>query len=133
MPNNACPEEQKVIAALLAHGGMSGIEEHLDVCPHCKETAFIMSSLDQESDVAVPPAGLIYWKADLAARREGAERALRPARTMEILASLILVVLVVAALAVAGGPLALLGGLASILLFVIGGSAIYFTIGREPR
>lgn len=80
--------------------------------------------------MAVPPAGLIYWKAELAARRERAERALRPARVMEVAASLILTVLVVVALAVAGGPMAVIGGLGCILMFGIGGSVIYFTLGR---
>ncbi len=109
---------------------MREIEEHLDSCPHCAETAIIMSSLEQEPDMAVPPAGLIYWKAELAARRERAERALRPARVMEVAASLILTVLVVVALAVAGGPMAVIGGLGCILMFGIGGSVIYFTLGR---
>ncbi|MCZ2149173.1 MAG: hypothetical protein LC126_15535 [Bryobacterales bacterium] len=52
-----------------------------------------------EATAAVPPPGPVYWKAELRARREQAELALRPARRMQAAAA------VLPAVAIAGAAM----------------------------
>lgn len=52
--------------------------------------------------VDVPPAGLVYWRAELRARRDLAEKALRPAQRMQAAAVVLLLIAAIAGCAVAG-------------------------------
>ncbi|MCC6364356.1 MAG: hypothetical protein IT165_12600 [Bryobacterales bacterium] len=95
-----CPEESRMQEAL-KKGALPGeLEAHAERCRACTETRLISGFLMAEASGAVPPAGLVYWKAELRARREQGELALRPARRMQTAAAVVL-----PAMAIAGGAM----------------------------
>jgi hypothetical protein len=56
---------------------------HVENCPVCSEVALVGQLLREENasllaEVKLPNAGLVWWKAQLRARREAAELATRP-------------------------------------------------------
>jgi len=76
---------------------------HAAGCAVCAEALLVASFLTgQEDDADVPAAGLVYWRAELKARREQAERAMRPMRAMEIAAMVMLCAVAVGFGAVSG-------------------------------
>lgn len=86
-----CTQEEAVVQA--AHSGdwSEPLRSHAARCPICSEVALVSSFLRIEAESAraeavLPDPGRIWWKAQLAARREAAERALRPIALMEKLA-----------------------------------------------
>lgn len=83
----ACPEESRLIDAARSGGALPlDLAAHVAECPSCSEAliavSFLVDAPAQETST-VPPAGLIYWKAELRTRRERTEHALRPLRWME--------------------------------------------------
>jgi len=80
---------------------------HAAGCAVCAEALLVASFLTGEQEqVEVPAPGLVYWRAELKARREQAERAMRPMRAMEIVA-MVMLCAVAAALGAASGSIAL--------------------------
>lgn len=91
-----CPREANVVEA--SRSGQLPVElaAHATACPVCAEALLVASFLaGHPGEAEVPAAGLVYWKAELRARREQAERAMRPMRTMEIAAMILLCLLAV--------------------------------------
>ncbi|MBS1829371.1 MAG: hypothetical protein JST93_28980 [Acidobacteria bacterium] len=85
-----CAFETKVLEA--AHRGELPVDlaAHAASCATCAETLLVASFLGEETKAEVPPPGLVYWKAELRARRDQAERAMRPMRAMEMAALILL-------------------------------------------
>jgi anti-sigma factor RsiW len=80
-------------------GNAPDIARHAATCEACSELLAMIEFLRQDTaNVAVPSADRVFWKAELRARRESEERALRPLRWMEAGA-----VVVLAGVAVAAG------------------------------
>lgn len=86
-----CTQEEAIAQA--AHSGdwSEPLRSHAARCPICSEVALVSSFLQIEAESArveavLPDPGRIWWKAQLAARREAAERAVRPIALMEKLA-----------------------------------------------
>jgi hypothetical protein len=81
-----CPREREVVAQ--AHAGPLTVEirRHLATCDACAEALLVTSFLQRattEGSEELPPAGLVWWKAQLRLRREAEERAARPILWME--------------------------------------------------
>ncbi len=105
-----CDREEEVMEAA-ASGRLESrwgeeLRAHLAACPGCADLALVADSLRQDNEAAaearLPSAALVWWKAQLRARREAAQQALRPVRIAEnvVLAStLLLAVLGLAGLA----------------------------------
>jgi hypothetical protein len=61
----------------------SALRSHVESCAVCSEVVLVAQFLREEhvhllADVKLPDAGLVWWKAQLRARREAAELATRP-------------------------------------------------------
>jgi hypothetical protein len=93
-----CEREREVIEALRS-GRWSGpwgeeIRAHAAVCAVCSEVAPVAEALHRDAegrqqDARLPSAGLIWWKAQLAARRAAQERAALPIAWVERLAQVL--------------------------------------------
>jgi hypothetical protein len=87
-----CHREQELLDAVRS-GRWSGpwgeeLRRHAAVCPACAEVAIVAAALrsayeDACAEVRLPSAGLVWWKAQLAARRAAEERAVQPIAWVE--------------------------------------------------
>ncbi len=76
-----CDREQELLTALRTGAWTPDLRAHFAACESCAETAITSEFLRQAAaaaDSTVPPAGLVWWKAQLRARREAARAAARP-------------------------------------------------------
>lgn len=89
IPN--CDREQEVVNALGSGRWTSAwgeeIRQHAATCSVCREVAFVAEALRLEAEAAdhlrLPGAGLVWWKAQLAARCVAEERAAQPITLVE--------------------------------------------------
>ena len=79
-----CPREPEVVDAVLRYG-VPGVEldAHIEQCADCRDVAGITHVLRDDrdwmrSDVPVPAAGQVWWRAAVRARLEGTQAAARP-------------------------------------------------------
>jgi hypothetical protein len=68
------------------------LRNHITDCHVCKEVVLVAVALHEEHDLAlaearVPSPGLVWWRAELRARREGAKAAERPLTLVHSLAA----------------------------------------------
>lgn len=91
-----CDKEQEVLEAVqsgrLASAGASAwaeeLRRHIAACSECADLVLAAEYLRNEGEAAaaemhLPSASFVFWKAQLRARRESTERALRPVRIAE--------------------------------------------------
>ena len=78
-----CDREQEVVGALRSGRWASAwgedLRQHVAVCAVCAEVAYVAQEFQREEELArdelrqpgagLPSAGLVWWKAQLAARR----------------------------------------------------------------
>ena len=104
-----CPYERDVVDAVTTDGWRGGpradLVAHVAACEVCRDVVVVARAVRGDYDRAaaearVPPAGLVWWRAQLRARREGAETAGRPITYVQVFAG-----------SVAAGLLFMLGGL----------------------
>ena len=90
-----CPYEAEVLSAVLqsrwSERGAVALREHAAVCGICSEVAAIAAafegSLDKiRSSAPVPDASLVWWRAQMRARREAVEAAGRPISVLQAIA-----------------------------------------------
>src|SRR5690242_9173481 len=122
MEREICSEEGRLMEAMRRGPLNAELERHAAQCASCGDALAIAQFLAEPGEPvsAVPAWGLIYWKAELRARREQAERAMRPMQQMQIAAIIAMLVLVIAAGAISGvswAPVAAVG-----LCVVLGGA-----------
>lgn len=112
MTRKTCDREQDVLDAVASRRwpGRAGedLSEHVASCRLCADLACVVEALlnDGELDAPVrelPPASLVWWRAQLRAREEAARAALRPIRTVQAAALACAGVLVIGA-AIVGLP-----------------------------
>ncbi len=87
-----CDREQQVLDSLQS-GRWAGpwgeeIRKHAAACAVCSEVVLVAEGLRHEEELAqtevrLPSAGLVWWKAQLAARRAAEERAAQPIAWVE--------------------------------------------------
>jgi len=90
-----CEREPDLVEALTSGRWPDACGEdlcrHAAACPVCAEVVLVAQALEQEStqarmEVALPTAGLVWWKAQMRARREAIDRAAQPIAIVEGLA-----------------------------------------------
>jgi hypothetical protein len=91
----SCDRETELVEALTSGRwpGACGedLRRHAASCAVCADVVLVAQALGQESalarvEMALPTAGLVWWKAQMRARREAAERAAQPIAIVEGLA-----------------------------------------------
>jgi hypothetical protein len=83
-----CEKEARVIESVRTGSWDSDLREHAATCPACSEAALAAGVLKEmrAADLAearIPDAALMWWKAQLLAKREAAERATQPIHFVE--------------------------------------------------
>jgi len=96
----ACEKEARVIKSVRTGFWDAGLEQHVADCPACSEAAFAARLLNEmratdEAEARVPDAGLMWWKAQLLAKREAGEHATEPIRLIERFAYVLAAVCVI--------------------------------------
>jgi hypothetical protein len=108
-----CPREQDVLDALASRRWPAGadgeLRTHVAACGVCADLVTVAGALLDASDAMqvaqeVPPASLVWWRAQLRAREEAARAALRPIRFAQLAAAVCGAMLVVGAIAALGAP-----------------------------
>lgn len=85
-----CPREQEILATAAGEWSPE-LAAHARACPLCRDTLLLAEALRVELPAPpLPPPGLLYWKAQLLARRECLDKADRPIRLLERAAFLLL-------------------------------------------
>lgn len=113
-----CAREQDVLDAVAAGRWDGDLREHLRSCAICRDVASVCAAISEERDVAwedtaVPPASVVWWRAQIRAREEATRAAARPiavaqavAVTCLIAATLALVPLALPSIRIAAGSAA---------------------------
>lgn len=83
-----CGREARVIEAARTGAWEPELRQHASACPACSEAALAARVLNEMAAVdmaeaRIPDAGLMWWKAQLLAKREAAERATQPINFVE--------------------------------------------------
>jgi hypothetical protein len=90
MKAEICEFEDATAAALASGEWSAGLREHQNACPICADLELVWQSLASATtnhDAAPLPApGLIWWRGQLAERRQQAERAVAAIALMQRLA-----------------------------------------------
>jgi hypothetical protein len=94
-----CEFEEATAAALASGEWSAELRKHLNACPLCVELELVWQSLAQvttdQNATPLPAPGLIWWRSQLAGRRQQAERALAAIALMQKLAIAVALVAVV--------------------------------------
>lgn len=98
-----CLFESQLIEALRDGKLPNELRAHAAVCKACTEAMMIHGFLESVAAASVPPPQFVYWKAELRARREQAELAMRPATVVQWLLLPVLAALVLGSLTLVGG------------------------------
>jgi hypothetical protein len=83
-----CEKEMLVARGIRSGFWDSELERHVATCSACSETALAARALNEmravdEAEAHVPDAALMWWKAQLAAKRQAGERATQPIHLVE--------------------------------------------------
>ena len=82
-----CNREPELVAAItsgcLPDACNAELRNHIETCGVCKDVVIVARALHEEhacalEDVRVPPAGLVWWRAELRARQQASRVAERP-------------------------------------------------------
>ena len=83
-----CERERDVLEATRLGRWNEDLEAHVSTCATCQDLSVVSAFLESEahsarSEAPLPGPGLIWWKAQLLARRAAAEQATRPIAVYE--------------------------------------------------
>ncbi len=90
-----CKFEAEVLAAVVQSRwpdrADADLRAHVSICPICAEVAAVAGAIDEANErmrpeAVVPPAGRVWWQAQIRARREAAEAAGRPITAAQVIA-----------------------------------------------
>ena len=90
-----CEFEAEVLAAVAQSRWPGGVDpalrEHAEACPICADVAAVAGAIERASEgmrssIVVPPAGRVWWLAQMRARREAAKAAGRPITAVQVFA-----------------------------------------------
>jgi hypothetical protein len=82
-----CPHESDVLTAVYTRRwpdrADSALKAHVETCQTCADLATVSFAFEEECDgtrgrVAVPDAGLVWWRSHLRSRQDAARAAVRP-------------------------------------------------------
>lgn len=117
MKSYECEREAEVLEGLRAGAWEPELRQHAQECSACAELIMVSEFLHEasasEAEPVLPDAGMIWWRAQLAARRAAVKRATQPIRLF--------------------GKLAWLGGVFLALWFLFGsGSTLASQLSQQP-
>lgn len=103
----SCEYEEQVVAALGAGQVPEQLAAHMEGCAVCRDVKLVFGFLEsasavQPEDTPVATAGLIWWRARLYEKRALAARSVRPIRTVQIVAMVLVLAVTVCFAAIAG-------------------------------
>ena len=83
-----CEKESLVIEAVRSGSWDADLREHADQCDSCSDALVVARVLNEMrgvdlAEARIPDAGLMWWKAQLVAKRTAAERATQPISFVE--------------------------------------------------
>jgi len=86
-----CPRETDVLDAIESGEWSAELTQHAELCPLCQDLRVVAAAFSHDYDqvlaeVRVPPAALVWWRAELAARQEATRKANRPITLIHALA-----------------------------------------------
>jgi len=98
-----CEREPEVLEAVQS-GRLAELRTHLEACPTCADLVVVLESMQKDGELAaaemrIPSAGLVWFKAQLRARREATAEALKPVSVAEKVAYASVLAGLIAALA----------------------------------
>jgi hypothetical protein len=104
----SCEYEEQVVAALAAGHIPEPLAAHMENCAVCRDVKLVFRFLEsastgQQEDTTASAAGLIWWRARLYEKRALAARSVKPIRTMQTIA-IVLVLAMAAIFAAVAGP-----------------------------
>lgn len=132
-----CDREQELLAALRSGNWTPELRAHFATCDCCAElaiTAAFMQQAAATTDAQVPPAGLVWSKAQLRARRAAAHAASRPLVIAERAAAIVALLGAIGAMAWLSAdstPAALAGLLALALITTAAAGALLFAWSKK--
>jgi hypothetical protein len=132
-----CDREQELLAALRSHNWTPELRAHFAACDSCAELAITVEFMQQAAattDPQVTPPGLVWWKAQLRARREAAQAAARPVLIAERAAAIVALLGAVGAMAwlSSDSTLAAIAGIvALVLLTTAAAGALLFALSKK--
>jgi chorismate-pyruvate lyase len=125
---NECAKESAVLAALANDSMTEELQAHFESCAVCQEAKLVSSYLGEAASAGIeseiPPAGIIWWRAQLAKKRIEARRSVAVIEAMQKIAVALAAAVMVAIAAWQGPkllemrPLLLAGSLAVVILFL---------------
>jgi hypothetical protein len=92
MRDNFCDNEEAVLESVESgrwpQACSTELQEHVDHCPICADVLMVAQAMQHENqraqtEVSLPAAGFVWWKAQIRAKREAAVRAAEPIRMVE--------------------------------------------------
>jgi hypothetical protein len=82
MRKRFCEQEPRVLEAATSGRWEPALRKHAEECASCAEVALVAAFMNEAeaepAEVRLPDAELVWWKAQLRARRAAAEKATRP-------------------------------------------------------
>ena len=78
-----CAREQDVLDAVAAGRWDAELRAHIESCAICQDVRTVFAAMSEERDAAweetsVPPASVVWWRAQIRAREEATRAASRP-------------------------------------------------------
>ena len=130
-PLPSCEQENAVVEAARTAEWTPELQAHRASCAVCADAALVAEFLcqEQEQDVKVPDAGLIWWKAEIRRKLELQDQALKPVRWAERAAAVALVA--VAGYLVSTGTLVPLLAAATVVAALGSAGSLLFLAGAR--
>ena len=103
-----CPREQEVVDVLTTRQWPercgAELQAHVAACEGCRDLVTIIAPLgdawlEHRAEAHVPASGMVWWRAQMRARREAARAAARPITVFQAIAGLAGLVLIVGTVA----------------------------------
>ncbi|HEY3442517.1 MAG TPA: hypothetical protein VGK29_17290 [Paludibaculum sp.] len=132
-----CDREHELLNALRSGNWTPELRAHFAICESCADTAITAEFLHQAAttvDPHVPPAGLVWWKAQLRARRESARAAARPIVIAERATAIVALLGAIGAMAwlsTDGTPAAIAAFIALALITTAAAGALLFAWSKK--
>jgi hypothetical protein len=101
-----CVREQDVLDAVAAGRCDDELRNHIDSCSICQDVRSVFGAISEERDAAwedppMPPASVVWWRAQIRAREEATRAATKPIAVAQALAVSCLVAAVLALVPIA--------------------------------
>lgn len=129
-----CSREQDVLAAQRTGAWTEELHSHLAECGDCAESVMVAGFLREAAATAEAPVqepGLVWWKMQLRARRDDAQRAARPVVVAERAAMAVASVGLIGSIVWMSAEAAVAAVVGLLVLGAAAGSVVWFAWSRK--